>query len=326
MKRVLLISLIIVIISCITIGIAFFSIPDRTVTIHIPYGASAHQVTGILRSEGLILSRTVFMISLRLAGGINRIKAGTYEFSTRTVIPAIINKLLHGKQVLTKFTIPEGLTITQTAELLASKGLGKAEEFLTIFKERHLEGYLLPETYIISQDFSPQQVIDTLGTQFERTFTKEWEAQTRKLGFTKFEIVILSSIIEKEAKADFERPLISAVFHNRLKARKYLESCATVQYALGKWKKRLSLKDLQIDSPYNTYKHFGLPPGPICSPGRKSFEAALFPAEKDWLFFVSNGDGTHTFYSSYRDHLKGKKEYQQMIREYKRRQRSKDYK
>jgi len=325
MKKILFIILIILILASVTAGIAFHAIPERTVTVHIPYGASAHQVAGVLRSEGLIISRTLFITILRFTDGLNRIKAGTYEFSSRALTPAIIHKLLRGRQAQAKFTIPEGLTLTQTAELLASKGFGEKNTFLTIFKENNLEGYLLPETYIISRDFSPRQIVDAIHTQFERTFSREWKEQAQKLQFTKHQIVILASIIEKEARVDFERPLISAVFHNRLKAHKYLESCATVQYALEKWKKRLSLKDLQIEHPYNTYKHFGLPPGPICSPGKKALKAALYPADEDYLFFISNGDGTHTFYTNYRDHLKGKQEYKQMLREYKKRKRSKDY-
>ena len=184
----------------------------------------------------------------------------------------------------------------------------------------------MPETYMVSPDLSVRQIIDTLRAQFDRTFTSAWEIRAQSLGFSKHEIVILASIIEKEAKVDFERPIISAVFQNRLKAHKYLESCATVQYALGTWKKRLSLKHLQIDSPYNTYKHFGLPPGPICSPGRKSLEAALYPADTDSLFFISNGDGTHSFHTRYRDHIKGKKEYKQMLKEYRKRKNSKEFK
>ncbi|MBD3272217.1 MAG: endolytic transglycosylase MltG, partial [Elusimicrobia bacterium] len=223
------------------------------------------------------------------------------------------------------FTVPEGLTMKQVAQTLAEQEMGDENRFMSIFKSHNREGYLFPETYVIAQGLSEQQIADILYAQFERTFNAQWKERAAELGMSVHEIVTLASLIEKEAKVDHERPLISAVFHNRLKSHKYLESCATVQYALGQWKKRLSLKDLEVDSPYNTYKHYGLPPGPICSPGRQSLYAALYPEDTDALFFISNGDGTHSFYTRYRDHLKGKKEYKKMIQEYRQRIRKKPY-
>lgn len=300
-------------------------IPKITIPVYVPPGSTALQVTAILRKEGLIISRSFFMAYLKLINGINKIKAGHYRFSSRALMPAIAHALVKGKTVMTKLTIPEGLTMRQTAVLLASKGFGRKDVYEELFNKDQLEGYLLPETYIISPDLTEKQIVDILRAQFDRTFTDAWIARAQELILTKHEIVILASIIEKEAKAEHERPVISAVFHNRLNSNKYLESCATIQYALGGWKKRLLLKDLQIDSQYNTYKHFGLPPGPICSPGRKSLEAALYPADSDALFFISNGDGTHSFYTRYRDHLKGKKEYKKMIREYRKRKKGKPY-
>lgn len=325
MKKTLTLTAFIICIISLIFIFGYLGIPKRTVVIKIPYGTNAYQTISILRAEGLILSRTLCMAYLRISGNINNIKAGTYTFSTRSLTPSIIQKLSRGSSALTKLTIPEGLTIQQTAELLASQGFGSKEEFLTMFTEQNLEGYLLPETYIISMDLSPRQIVDIIRKQFNKTFSSAWEIQTKKIGFTKQEVITLASIVEKEAKVDFERPIISAVFHNRLKSNKYLESCATIQYALGKWKKRLLHKDLKIESPYNTYQHIGLPPGPICSPGKKSIEAALYPAETDSLFFVSRGDGTHRFYTRYRDHLNGKKEYKQMLKEYNKRKKSKSF-
>lgn len=321
MKRMLRITGLIAAGSLLVLTAVFWSIPSRQVRIRIPNGASALQVTALFHAEGLILSRTLFMAGLKITGGIHSIKAGDYVFSSRTLTPMIIRRIIKGRTVFTNLTIPEGLTFGQTADHLQQKGFGDAEVYRRIFADEGLEGYLFPETYVFSHGLHERQITDMLLEQFNRTFVSAWEDRAAELGLTKDEVVILASIIEKEAKADHERPLISAVFHNRLSSRKYLESCATVQYALGRWKKRLYHKDLKVESPYNTYIHAGLPPGPICSPGRRSLEAALFPDKTDALFFISNGDGTHSFYSRYRDHLKGKKEYKEMIHEYRKRQR-----
>lgn len=322
MKRIIRIGLAVIFSSIVIAWLCLVRIPDRMITVQIPNGASALQVTALLSNEGLIVSRTFFMVWLRAVGGIKRIKAGHYRFSSRSLTPSIIHKLIQGRSVLTRLTIPEGLTIKQAAQILARQKFGDEQVFIDIFQERGLEGYVFPETYVIAQGLNEHQLTGIFQKQFEKTFSDEWDARVRTLNMTRHQIIILASIIEKEAKVDHERPLVSAVFHNRLRSNKLLESCATIQFALGRWKKRLSLKDLKVDSSYNTYQHYGLPPGPICSPGRKSIEAALYPAETDALFFISNGDGTHSFHSRYRDHLKEKKEYKNMIKEYRKRKKS----
>jgi len=192
--------------------------------------------------------------------------------------------------------------------LIEQKGLGRKDKFLKIVEEKKLEGYLFPETYFVNYDISEEQIIEIMVDQFNKVFTKELEERGKEFNFARRDVIILASIIEKEAAKEEERPLISAVFHNRLKKRWYLESCATVQYALGKHKNRLTYKDLKVDSPYNTYAHFGLPPGPICNPGFGSIEAALYPADSDLMFFVAEGEGTHRFSKYYQKHLKVQKE------------------
>ncbi len=170
-----------------------------------------------------------------------------------------------------------------------------------------MEGYLFPETYFIDYDASPEEIVDMMVDQFNKVFTQTMEERGKKFKFTKRDTIILASIIEKEAVKDEERPLISAVFHNRLKKRWYLESCATVQYALGEHKEKLTYEDVKVNSPYNTYIHFGLPPGPICNPGLAAIEAALYPADTDLMFFVSEGEGTHRFSKYYKKHLEVQK-------------------
>jgi UPF0755 protein len=214
-------------------------------------------------------------------------------------------------------TIPEGYTIAQIARLLSQTlGLDR-ESFLRLshspdlcrlvgVPRSSLEGYLFPDTYSFYFGEEPREVIRTMVDRFRDVFADSLGARAKALGFSVDQIVILASIIEREAKLDRERSLVSAVFHNRLRLGRALESCATVQYLLPEPKERLSLDDLQRDSPYNTYEHTGLPPGPICSPGRKSILAALYPASVDHLYFVARGDGGHIFSRTAVDHARAK--------------------
>ena len=178
---------------------------------------------------------------------------------------------------------------------------------MEIVEKYKLEGYLFPETYYFETGSSEDKVINTMVEQFNAKFTVEFEKRLKVLKLSKYSAVILASIVEKEARMPEERPLIAGVFYNRLKKRWYLESCATVLYALGKHKKRLTYKDLEIDSPYNTYKRFGLPPGPISNPGLASIKAVLYPAKTDSMFFIVDGSGGHDFSRYYSEHLNKKK-------------------
>jgi len=277
--------------------------PPKTSLVTIVQGMAAEEVAEFLKKEGLIPSKNYFLLILRLSGAQKKIKAGVYEISSKEGTRRIIDKLVSGKCKRVKLSVPEGFTARQIAELIEQKGLGRKDRFLQIVEEKRLEGYLFPETYLVSFDTSEEEIIDMMVGQFNKVFTEGLEQRGKEFNFTKRDIVILASIIEKEAAKDEERPLISAVFHNRLKKRWYLESCATVQYALGERKENLTYKDLKVDSPYNTYTHFGLPPGPICNPGLGSIKAALYPTETDLMFFVAEGEGTHKFSKYYQKHL-----------------------
>jgi len=277
--------------------------PTKTSMVTIEQGVTAHGVADILKTERLISSKNYFLLLLRLKGAKASIKAGVYEINSKESTWRIINKLLSGRTKKIKLTVPEGFTAHQVAQLIEEKGLGRKDRFLGIVEQRGLEGYLFPETYLVNYGISEEEIIDMMVDQFNKVFTKEMEERVKKFNFTKSDTVILASLIEKEAGKDEERPLISAVFHNRLRKRWYLESCATVQYAMGEHKDKLTYKDLKVDSPYNTYTHFGLPPGPICNPGLSSIKAALYPAETDLMFFVSKGEGTHRFSKYYQKHL-----------------------
>jgi len=294
------------------LGVLLLSIFSRRVhktsLVTIEQGMTARQVADLLKTEGLISSKNYFLLLLRIKGAKNRIKAGLYEINSKENTWRIIGKLVSGKSEKIKLTVPEGFTARQIAHLIEDKGLGRRKKFLKIVEKKEAEGYLFPETYFVEYDTPEEKIIDMMLDQFNKVFTKEMEERGKKLNFSKRQTVILASIIEKEAVKEEERPLISGIFHNRLRKRWYLESCATVQYALGEHKEKLSYEDLKVDSPYNTYNHFGLPPGPICNPGLASIQAALYPAQTDLMFFVAEGGGTHEFSKYYQKHLEVQKQ------------------
>jgi len=182
------------------------------------------------------------------------------------------------------------------------KDLADEKKFLSIVRREKLEGYLFPETYFFETGTSEEEIISTMEKEFERRITPEMLARTRELKLSLHQLITLASIIEMEA-TEYDKALVSAVFHNRLKKRMRLKSCATVIYALGKHKERLTYRDLRVKSPYNTYIHYGLPLGPICNPGMGSIKAALYPADTDALFFVvDRTTGKHIFSRYYRQH------------------------
>ncbi len=219
-----------------------------------------------------------------------------------------------------KFTIPEGYELKQIVDKLSAENLIDREKFMHLveygkfhhefikdlpIRKNRLEGYLFPDTYEIYTDTSEEDIIKKMLDRFEQKFESKYYKKSKQLNMTIDQVITLASIIEREAMLDEERYLISSVFHNRLKSNEYpfLQSCATVQYILGERKPILSIQDTKIDSPYNTYKFSGLPPGPIASPGEKAIEAALYPEETEYMFFSANNDGSHTFSKTYEQHL-----------------------
>jgi UPF0755 protein len=283
-------------------------------------GKNTSQIARLLKHEKLIKNEKVLIIYAKIKGLDSKLKAGKYILHPAMSIPEIVKDLSEGNVLneSIRFTIPEGLELKEIAELLEKKGLVDSEYFIEIAKVKNfpfdflkglpgdttLEGYLFPDTYEVNKDIGEKDIIKIMLRRFENIFNADFVSRARELRLSVHEVITLASIIEREAKVDDERPLISSVFHNRLKIGKLLQSCATVQYALGERKETLLFKDLEIDSPYNTYKVPGLPPGPISNPGEASIKAALFPAETDYLYFVSNGDGTHTFSRTYGEHLR----------------------
>lgn len=253
------------------------------------------------------------------------IKAGGYLLSEGMSISEVIESL-RGRPILEKVTIPEGLTAKDIAKVLFQREIITSEEefldlvfngkdafkgfkFLKDIPSPSVEGYLFPDTYHFPKRTPPKDVISAMLKRFERAISSDMLNQLPKLGLSFHEVIILASIVEKEGQKDEEYPIIAAVFYNRLKKGMKLESCATVEYLLPERKKRLTMEDLRINSPYNTYMYKGLPPGPICNPGLKAIRGAFSPANVDYLYFVSKGDGGHYFSRTYEEHVEAKNKY-----------------
>ena len=286
----------------------YLLLPDRQVTIIVNQGATFFSIANQLKENHLIVSKKLFIKLVSFTNSSNKLKAGVYTFSCKDTMVTILKDLITGPKNNIKFTVPEGNNIRQTAQIISEKIIINKENFVRVAMMRNLEGYLMPETYFVVPGISEEQIIDIMFNEFNKKITPNMLQKVKEMNMDFKDIVILASIIEKEVVKPNERPIVSAVFHNRLKKRIRLQSCATVLYAMGINKEKLTIKDTKFKSPYNTYLHFGLPPGPICSPGVASINAALYPANVKSLFFVSKGNGEHLFADDLREHNKNKQE------------------
>ncbi|MDD4335502.1 MAG: endolytic transglycosylase MltG [Desulfotomaculaceae bacterium] len=291
---------------------------DREVVVDVPPSATARQVGIILKQDKLVRSPLIFSLYARYTGLDSRIKAGQYTLSDRFSTPALLRELVKGCQAELSFTVPEGYTTTQIAGLLAEKGLADKERFLHAAAaeefaysfiqglpegEKRLEGYLFPDTYRVDGERSEISIIDTMLKRFTGVIEElDYQAQAEKNGVTLHEALTIASLVEREAMVDEERNLIAGVIYNRLRMDMPLQVDATVQYALGVTKPILYYGDLEVDSPYNTYKIGGLPPGPIAMPGRDSLLASVQPAATEYIFYVARSDGTHLFATTLAEH------------------------
>ncbi|MGI9951748.1 endolytic transglycosylase MltG [Moorellaceae bacterium AZ2] len=294
------------------------------VKVSIRPGATAAEIGRLLETHGIIRSAWAFGFYAARQKADQKLKPGVYLLSPGENLPRILEQLVEGRVMEEEFTIPEGFTLKQIARLLADKGLVSEEEFWQAaakpynypFLEgispgsHYLEGFLFPDTYRVPVGASAETLIQLMLDRFQQVYEEVEEQRAPGLELDTLQIVTLASMVEKEAKLDRERPLIAGVFLNRLRRGMKLESCATVEYLLESPKPVLTYEDLQIDSPYNTYKVMGLPPGPIGSPGRASLLAALNPARTDYLYFVARPDGSHEFSRSFQEHFLAARRYQ----------------
>lgn len=287
-------------------------------------GASGSEVARKLEEDSIIEDRRLFVAALRLRGEREHIQAGEYRFAEPLSTVEVLDRLIAGDVYTFPVTVPEGLTLKETAEHLDNLGLGDSSVFVSLFEDAesiadldpdawNLEGYLFPTTYRFTRSVTPEEVTRTMVAQFRSVFDEARRARAEEVGLTPREIVTLASIIEKETGSAPERPLIGSVFWNRLNRGMPLGSDPTIIYALkleDRYDGNLRRVDLEMDSPYNSYRVAGLPPGPIASPGEAAIDAALEPEESDYLYFVSKNDGTHHFSRTYREHQRAVREYQ----------------
>ena len=293
----------------------------NNVIISVRRGQALKSTANMLQQANLIKSRLKFILIARIRGLDKHLKAGEYLLSAAMPPRQILEIMVKGAVNLHKLTVPEGYNISQIAVLVENARFGSRDDFVkkatdAVVASKNgitastLEGYLFPDTYFFPREVSIDKIISTMVNRFRSIFTTEWEVRAKDLGFTVHQIVTLASIIEKETGAAFERPIISSVFHNRLKKNMRLESDPTVIYGIKNFDGNLTRKHLGTPTPYNTYKIRGLPAGPIANPGRASLEAALFPEKTVFMYFVSKKDSTHYFSKTLKEHNQAVRKFQ----------------
>ena len=286
--------------------------------VEIRHGATVKQISHQLYQKRLIHSPRLLQYLAQLNGSSRRLKAGIHPLDGQMTTWEILLELERSRDVTQNVTVPEGLEKKQVAAILSEKLNLDQKKLLSLMNSaafcktlsvqaKDLEGYLFPETYNFPTTVSEQQVLRRMVEHCQAVFDERLQRRADELGMSIHEVITFASIIEGETSWDSERDTIAAVYHNRLKKGMRLQADPTVQYALPGEPRRLFYKDYDYDSPYNTYRHSGLPPGPINSPGRASIVAALFPADVDYLYFVATGEGGHVFTHSLQEHAAAKK-------------------
>jgi UPF0755 protein len=294
----------------------------KNIEIEIPEGATFRQTIEILSKERLIRDKRLFFVIGRISGLDRKIRAG-YYFITGSLSPLDIFKMLKRGQIIEyEITIVEGDSLREIGEKLSEKGIIDREDFVKLSSDEDFlasydinaptfEGYLFPDTYKIPKGMDPEDAIGMMINRMREKISAKLYARASELGLSERKMLTLASIIEKEAVTDEERPLISAVYHNRLKERIPLQADPTAIYGIKSFREKITIKDLRRRTPYNTYVINGLPPGPIASPGIKSIIAALYPADVPYLYFVSNNDGSHHFSITAEEHRAAVKAYRE---------------
>lgn len=323
MKRALIFLIITFIAVVAVIGYDFFhktTSPfqgfDQPITLEIDRGASVTAIARLLHRDKIISNYTYFRLYYRLFHSKKHFQSGEYLFDRPLTMAQVIDKLHEGKVILYKITVKEGLTLPETAALLGDQYRINYGEFLAAagdgrlirgidLEAKDLEGYLFPDTYFTRKGIAAPEVVRLMVDKFRNNLTSAMVLRARDLGLSIRQVVTLASLIEKETAAREERFTISSVFHNRLKLGMALDCDPTIIYALkrdGRYRDKLGWKDLEYDSPYNTRRYRGLPPGPICSPGIASIQAALYPETTQYLYFVAKGGGFHYFSATLAEH------------------------
>ena len=285
--------------------------------VQVTEGMSFKAIAGVLQKEGIIRYRSYFEIIGRLQGISRKVRMGYYGLGSHMSMWEVLDALRRGKIIEYEVVIPEGYNLFQIGWTLTGTPLISSDpnDFIDIATDKklaaslgvdadRLEGYLFPDTYYLPKGITVLDIAKRMVQRYKDMFTDDMRKRAKELGFTEHQIVTLASIVEKEAKVDSERKLIAAVYHNRLKQGMKLQADPTAVYGLKAWITKVSAEDLKRKTPYNTYLHKGLPPGPIANPGRGAILATLYPENVDYLFFVAQGDGSHYFSKDYSEHGK----------------------
>jgi UPF0755 protein len=334
MKKFVLIGLVAALSAIIGFGYSYYQSALGTPMSEVPsevlyeirQGSYLSKVAADLEARGLIKNDKALMIYAKLNGQSNSLKVGEYAIGPQMTAVQILNTLTSGKSVGRSFTIPEGLNVFEIAEMYEEEGFGKRTDFLNLvfdpafvkevlgYSANSLEGYLFPETYSLTKFTSTKDLLRKMVLAFNEVYIKQIGESAPK-GWTKHQVVTLASIIEKETGAPEERPLISSVFHNRMKKNMRLQTDPTILYGIALDNKKVILKitrdDIRRYHPYNTYTINGLPPGPIANPGAEALAAVIDPEDSNYLYFVSQNDGTHIFSETYEQHASAVRRFQQ---------------
>ena len=299
-----------------------YSGPEQFVDIR--PGTGTRAIGERLVEAGIVRDQMTFRVALWMSGSATRLKAGEYRFTDRVTPGDVIGKMARGDVFVIRMTIPEGLTTREMSKIFELKGFGPASDFVAAARDaslvrsldpdaRDLEGYLFPETYPLSRHTDAPRLMRLMVGAFDRALSADLRAAARDRGLSVRQVVTLASIVEKETANPAERPLIASVYETRLKIGMALQCDPTVIFALeraGRYTGNLRHDDLWFDSPYNTYRYPGLPPGPIASPGRASLEAVVHPAQSEYLYFVSRNDGSHEFAATLDQHNRNVQKFQ----------------
>lgn len=289
---------------------------DQTIVTIMP-GMSANDIGNLLYNDNIIKSVIMFRVVAKVYNMESSLQAGEYAFSKHMTTEQIVTMIANGQTAYQQLTIPEGYNIDQIAALIQQQKLGDSSKFKMLAKNYapysymiskngqayRAEGFIFPNTYRVPRGTTEEQLLAMMVKEFDNQFTPTMRERAAELGLSVNDVITLASLVEKEAKLDGDRPIIASIFINRLKQDMPLQSCATIQYILGYPKAELSIEDTQIQSPYNTYQHMGLPPGPIANPGGASMNAVLYPAETEYLYFVADKEGAHHYSRTYQEHL-----------------------
>jgi len=281
----------------------------------IPHGTSSYETARLLEREGVVRHWAVFLAYLRLAKPRSPLQAGEYRFAEPLSVIQVADKLIRGLIYYHEFTVPEGYSLFEIAALVEQKGFARAADLMAAARRvdliadlspnaKNLEGFLFPDTYRLARGTTADEIAQMMVRRFREVYAA-LEPRLRESSLNLQQAVTLASLIEKETRVDSERELISAVFQNRLKKRMLLQCDPTVIYAAqlkGNYRGKIFQSDLATNSPYNTYRHPGLPPGPVANPGKRSLEAALSPVQSDYLYFVADNRGGHVFSKTLVEH------------------------